>query len=598
MNMGGGRGRGEAIPKDYKFHFSTVRKLLALAKPYKWLFLLSFLCILVVNGAEVATPYITEIIIDRHLRLGFFGEGVNSITFWAIMYFVVSVLGGLGTIFQQRLVSRAGQGLLHNMRLTVFSHIQRMTLESLDRYTTGRLVTRVTNDIETLNEFYSDVLVNLLRDVFLLVFIAGSMLAMDAKLALVSFACLPLIVVTTFSVRNVMRRNFTRMKALIGEINGFFAENMAGMRIVQGFNRQINKMKEFRDLNQRYFKTTMIQVVVQSVLRPVIEVVNALAVALLLVYGYYRIAGGVLLVGVLYAFINYMKKFFNPISDLCEFYNTIQSALVSADRVYELLEDPAPLEDLEKGSHGGPVVGKVEFRNVWFAYIGEEWVLKDVSFTVNLGENVAFVGPTGAGKSTIINLISRFYIPQKGQILVDDVPLEDWKLGDLRRGIAVVLQDVVLFSGDISDNIRVNQKDMTDEEIWEALRYAMADDFVSGLQDGIHSTVTERGSTFSTGERQLLSFARAIAHKPSILVLDEATANIDSQTEALIQQSIENISEGRTAIFIAHRLSTIRNCDRIYVIDDKHIAESGTHDELMALKGLYYALHEVQFEEA
>ncbi len=597
MNMGGGRGRGEAIPKDYQFRFDTVRKLLKLAVPYKWLFFFSFLCILAVNAAEVATPYITEIIIDHHLSLGYFGEGLNSITFWAILYFLVSVVSAVGTVIQQRLVSRAGQGLLHNMRVTVFSHIQRMTLENLDKYSTGRLVTRVTNDIETLNEFYSDVLVNLLRDVFLLVFIAASMLAMDTKLALVSFACLPLIAVTTFSVRNVMRRNFTRMKALIGEINGFFAENMAGMRIVQAFNRQINKMKEFRALNQRYFRTTMIQVVVQSVLRPMIEVVNALAVALLIVYGYHRISGGVLLVGVLYAFINYMKKFFNPISDLCEFYNTIQSALVSADRIYELLEDPAPLEDLESGTHGGEVIGKVEFRNVWFAYVGEEWVLKDVSFTVNLGENVAFVGPTGAGKSTIINLISRFYIPQKGQILVDDVPLEDWKLGDLRRGIAVVLQDVVLFSGDISDNIRVNQTDMTDAEIREALRYAMAEDFVDGLEDGIHSPVTERGSTFSTGERQLLSFARAIAHKPSILVLDEATANIDSHTESLIQRSIENISQGRTAIFIAHRLSTIRNCDRIYVIDDKHIAESGTHDELMEKKGLYYALHEAQFED-
>ncbi len=575
---------------------SSIRRMAALTLPYWRPLLLCALLVLMVNGAELLKPYLLKVLIDDFLAGGQTPSGLHSPTGLSVAYFAVIVVGALSGLFQARLINRVGQSILHGLRVKIFSHIHHMTLTILDKFSTGRLITRATNDVETLNEFYSDVLINLFRDFFLLAGIVVVMLQMDANLALVGFTTVPLILLVTLTVKRFLKRNFTKMKALISRINGFFAENMAGMRIVQAFNRQKEKYDEFRELNRRYYKTTMMQVTMNSVLRPVMEVINSLTIALLILYGYNRISGGLLEIGVLYAFTTYIKQFFDPINDLAEKYNTIQSALVSADRIYELLDDPTPLEDLDAGSHGGAVRGQVEFRHVWFAYEDENWVLQDVSFTADIGDRIAFVGATGAGKTTIISLISRFYEPQRGEILVDGVPLSQWKLGDLRRGVSVVLQDVVLFSGTIADNIRVNA-DMGDEEVLDALRQSMALEFVMEQPNQLYTDVAERGTTFSAGERQLLSFARAIVHNPAILVLDEATANIDSATEQKIQASIENISQDRTMIFIAHRLSTIQNCRCIYVMNRGRIVESGCHEALLAQGGLYRKLYEAQFDE-
>jgi ATP-binding cassette subfamily B protein len=492
---------------------------------------------------------------------------------------------------QVRLVTVLSQSILNKLRIDTFKKILFMPMRSIDRHGTGRLITRATNDVETINEFYSDVFINLFRDVFLLIGIIISMLLMDFRLSLVAFTGVPLIVIITFSLKRVIKRNFKNMKTIIGQINGFFAENVAGMRIVQGFNRQMEKLKEFRDLNSAYFRTTKLQVLLNSFLRPTMEVINSAVIALLIAYGYNRMSGGLLEIGVLYAFTDYIKQFFNPINDLAEKYTTVQSALVSTDRIYEILDDN-DLEEPFEGKKGGEVVGELEFRNVWFAYEDENWVLKDVSFQVPAGKKAAFIGATGVGKSTIISLVSRYYNVQRGQILVDGVPVEDWKLRDLRRGVCTVLQDVFLFTGTVEENIDMSAG-LTQDEIKSALEKSCADEFIKEI-GGLSAPVTEQGLNFSTGQRQLFSFARAIAHNPSILVLDEATAHIDTHTETLVTQSLESISKGRTSIFIAHRLSTIRDCDIIFVLHDGAVAEQGTHEELLAANGLYTELIRAQ----
>ena len=569
-----------------------MKRLIAQLKPHTAALVLCAACVILANMAEIAKPAVMALAIDNHLVQSSVGSGLMGM---ALLYLGVAMVGALCGYGQAVLVSAICQRVLHTIRGEVFDHIQHMPLEALDRFGTGRLITRATNDVETLSEFYSDVLVNLFRDVVLLIGIIAAMLLMDWRLALVSFAALPLIALITILVRRKLRRNFVEMKRLIGMINAFFAENIAGMRIVQAFNRQKEKLREFRALNDDYFKTTVVQVVMHSFLRPAMDVVNSLAIALLVWYGCHRILGlgagtvaAGLEIGVLYAFTDYIKRFFEPINDLAEKYNTVQSALVSSERIDSLLSDPAQ-ELLENGNHGGEVQGKIEFRNVWFAYEEEDWVLRDISFVVQRGEKIALVGATGAGKSTIIQLISRLYEPQKGMILVDDVPLNDWKLADLRRGIAVVLQDVFLFAGTIADNIRIAE-DMDDEIIRNALDVSLAEPFVSKLPEGMETELGERGGTLSQGERQLLSFARAIARDPAILVLDEATASIDTQTEQQIQKSILRISADRTAIFIAHRLSTIVGCDAIYVLQNGKIVEHGTHETLVAFNGAYAAL--------
>ncbi len=604
MSQRGNDNRGNVRKLDKQQSRQAVRRLVTLTKPFWAVILICCLLGVLLNVADLVKPYIMKIAVDEFLTK-YAGQGsaavqaaaagknwfFNTLVGLGVTYFLVILIGAGSSYLQSILMTRVCQRILHELRLKVFDHIHRLPLRKLDAMGSGRLLTRATNDIEALDEFYGDVLLGLFKDVFLLAGIIVMMLNMNWRLALTAFAVVPLIAGVTIACRGALRRNFVKMKALIGQINGFIAESLSGIRVIQAFNREKEKYEELRTLNLAYRKTTMFQVFVNSFLRPVMEVLNSVGIVLVLIVGY-RLAGrevAPLEVGVLVAFNTYIKQFFEPINDLAEKYNTIQSSLVSAERIFTLLDDDSDLEPLEGEGYKGEMRGEVEFRNVWFAYVDEDWVLKDMSFHCNVGEKFAFVGATGAGKTTIISLLSRFYEPQKGEILIDGIPIQNWQLQALRSQIGVVLQDVFLFAGTVADNVRINAP-IDDSDIEKALEKSCAIEFVEALPGGMQHTVAERGATFSTGERQLLSFARAIAHDPKILVLDEATANIDSNTEALIQKSIQEISAGRTSIYIAHRLSTIRNCDQIYYLDRGTIVEHGTHDELMFEKGRYYEL--------
>jgi ATP-binding cassette subfamily B protein len=550
---------------------------------------LASVCILLVNGALLLKPYILKIVIDDFLTKHMAQKGLFSLTSMGILYFVVVALSGFFAIAQVNLINKAGQEIMRSLRSRVFKTIQLLPLWYLDRTSSGSLITRATNDVEALSELYTDVLLSLFQDVFLILGIIGAMFLMDARLALVSFCVIPVMFTVIFLLRTKIKRNFRIMKSLIGRINGFMAENISGMKLIQLFHGEKEKKKEFTKLNGEYFKITSFQVWMNSFLKPMSDVFQSLSVAILIWYGMGKIGNQTLEIGVLYAFTTYIKQFFTPISDLADNYTSIQSAFVSADRIFELLDQKNNLEDLDLGLGMEHMQGNIVFKDVWFSYNDKDWILKNISFTIEKGKTVAFVGQTGAGKTTIISLVSGFYKIQKGEILIDGVNINDIKKRDLRKNISVVLQDVFLFSETIGENVSLND-DIDDAVIEDAIEISYAKEFVDLLPEKVNEPVMERGSTLSAGQRQLLSFARAIAHSPSIIILDEATANIDTQTEVLIQKAIENVAKDRTTLIIAHRLSTIRNADKIIVLKQGEIIEMGNHAQLMEKDGYYKAM--------
>lgn len=570
-------------------------RLLPYLRPQLPLLFFSLLLVIIVNASVLVKPYILQIVIDNYLKAGALTTTLEPIVWLGLAYFAAVAIGSLLQIVQAMVVTRLGQNTLMHIRRDVFFHIMHLPMRFLDHYSSGRLITRATNDVETLNELFADVLVNLMRDLMLLVGIMVMMLVLDWQLALIAFVTTPLIVLVTLMVRKALRNNFVLLKSLIGRINGFFAENIAGMRLVQIFGREKAKQKEFDELNDAYCRSTLLQIKLNSLLRPLMEVINTLGIVILIAYATRGLIDSVLQIGVLYAFTTYIRQFFEPINDLAEKYATIQSAVVSADRIFELLDQQENQENLHDGVPVRDLRGRVEFRQVWFAYQGEDWVLRDVSLTIEPGQSAAIVGATGAGKTTIIALLLRFYDIQAGSILLDGQDIRTFRLRDLRRQIAIVLQEVFLFSGTIAENIRLGDDHIDDDQIALALKTAYADTFISNLSEQMQTPVTERGSTFSAGQRQLLSFARAIARQPAVFVLDEATANIDTETEQHIQQSIAEVTHQCTTIIIAHRLSTIRNCSKIIVLDHGQLVEMGTHEELLAGGGRYAHLYAAQF---
>ncbi|NGM81865.1 ABC transporter ATP-binding protein [Paenibacillus sp. 7124] len=564
-----------------------VKELLRLSAPYAAPLAIACLCVVIVNAAYLVQPLILQRVIDRFLIGHAVPRGLDSIGGMALLYLAVSAAGSVFSYIQALLVARSGQNLIHHLRVRVLSIIQLLPLSYLDRTLPGKLITRATNDTSEISDLYTDVVVMLIKDVLLLGGIVYVMLSLSLKLTLVSFIVIPLIVFLVVYIKNRIQKNFYHMKHFIGKINGFIAESISGMRVIQIFRAEKEKEEQFLELNGSYFTTTLTQVRLNSILKPASDLFQNLSIAILVWYGAGKIFGGSLQIGVLYAFTTYIKQFFAPISDLADKYTSIQSALVSTERISELFREQDRLEAPEEGLPMKRLDGTIEFKHVWFAYNDNDWVLKDVSFVIEKGQTAAFIGETGAGKTTIISLINGFYRVQKGEILIDGVNVNDIRLTELRRNVSVVLQDVFLFSGTIRDNITLGD-DIDDENLRNALRASCAETFVRELPGGINEPVTERGGSLSAGQRQLISFARALAHDPAIFVLDEATANIDTHTEKLIQRAVDNLARGRTTLIIAHRLSTVAGADIIIAMKNGRIAESGGSAELLK-RGGYYA---------
>ncbi len=509
-----------------------------------------------------------------------------------VIFFIVLFIGGLANYIQIYLSQYAGQLFMHTLRMRIFRKLQSLDLKFFDHNPVGRLVTRATNDVEAVNEAFTQVFARLLKDFLLFLGIVVIMISMNLRLALIAFTVIPLLIFMTVYFRLRAREIYRKVRVKLAKLNATLQENLSGIRIIKIFNKERDNLKDFDTVNEEYLKINLRQVLLMSFFRPSIEIISSLGIGLVLYYGGGAVLRSQVSLGVLVAFLSYVEMFFRPIRQLTESYTLLQSAMASSERIFLLLDEKAEIESWTRGIELKKVRGEIEFRNVWFRY-DKDWVLKDVSFRVAPGEKVAIVGPTGAGKTSIISLISRLYENEKGSILIDGIDIRRIKLSSLRSQIGVVPQDVFLFSGDIKSNIRLGLN-LEDEKVREIASYINADRFIDRFPLKYNENVAERGVTFSSGERQLLSFARALAFDPKILILDEATASIDTETERLIQDGLQKLLLGRTAIIIAHRLSTIKEVDRIYVISQGEIKEIGTHEQLIKKQGIYYELYRLQ----
>jgi ATP-binding cassette subfamily B multidrug efflux pump len=515
-----------------------------------------------------------------------------------VLFLLTVSAAALLSYLQSNLLQYTGQRIIFNIRELLFKHLSRMSMSYFDRNPVGRLVVRVTQDTEALNQLYSQVVVNLIKDVITLIGIILIMMQMSMKLALLSFAVIPVLAVLTFWFRRVMREAQRTNRVILSRLNSFLAENLSGIRITQLFIREKRQWEQFDHHNSSYYRAGMRSTTINSIFQPAIGFLGNIAIALLLWYGGASVIEGSITFGVVYAFTHYVRQFFQPLLSLAEKYNQIQTAMVGAERIFEMLDEKPSIVDAAQTRSLPPQVrGEITFDHVWFAYNEEEWVLKDVSFTIQPGQTVAFVGATGAGKSSIIQLINRFYDIQKGSIRLDGIDIREIPMDELRRCISIVQQDVFLFTGDISSNIRLNNTEITEEQVVDAAKMVHMDEFIRSMPQGYRTPLGERGINLSLGQRQLLSFARAIAFRPQILILDEATSNIDTETEIVVQDALHSISAGRTTMIVAHRLSTIQHADQIIVMHKGKVREIGNHYQLLAQRGYYYRLYELQYKE-
>lgn len=569
---------------------SSTMRLIAYMKPYAHWVIFALLLVLGLTAFDLYRPMLVGDAIDTFGANGDYDVIIAT----AIKYAVVLALSFAFNIAQTWILQKTGQNIILQMRKDLYRHIQSLGSRYFDITPVGKLVTRVTNDVEALNEMYSGILVQLFRNIVKIVGLAGVMLVLDVRLAAISFVLMPLVIGLTVLCQKIARKIYRLYRTRLTDINTFLSEHLSGMKIIQIFGRQERKFEEFHDKNTKLYKAFYREMLMYAVFRPLIYILSILSLMIVLWFGSRNVFDEIISVGTLYIFSNYIRSFFDPIQELAEQFSTLQSSIASAEKIFTVMDEDEFIPEVENPKQPDKITGKIEFDHVWFAYDGENYVLKDVSFVINPGEKVAFVGATGAGKSSILNLIGRYYDIQKGHIYIDGIDIRQFSKKQLRSAIGQMQQDVFIFEGDVAYNIRLNDNDITDEQVKEAAEYVNASHFIEKLPQGYHEPVTERGATFSAGERQLLSFARTLAHNPSILVMDEATANIDTETEILIQEALEKLMDGRTTIMVAHRLSTIQHADCIMVMHKGRICERGTHRELLEQDGIYRKLYELQ----
>src|SRR5215470_4422899 len=596
----------EALGKAYDSRL--MRRLLRYMAPYKWWVVLALGLVTVVTPLELAPPLLFQKAID-----GYFVPAMNRTivesTAWrgiltiSSVYLLVLLFDFLAQYAQIRIMQRVGQQTMYDMRRGIFAYLQRLPMSYFDRNPVGRLVTRVTTDVDALNDLFAAGVVTMINDLFLLAVLAGLLIQKDWRLGLETLSVLPLILIVTFVFRHYVREANRKIRTAIARINAFLQEYISGMSVVQLFNRERKAVAEFELRNKDNMLAWRDAILAYALFYPAVEFLSFATIALIFWAGGNRILHGGLTLGVLTAFTMYAQRFFRPIQDLSEKFNILQSAMAASERIFKLLDEPLTIQSAEDCRRLEAARGEIEFRNVWFSYRNvenpgdEDWVLRDVSFRIAPGQTFAIVGHTGAGKTTLISLLLRFYDIQRGQILLDGVDIRLLDLQDLRRHFGIVLQDPFLFTGTIESNIRLGTPGIRREDVERAIEKIGLGDFVSDLPEGTATAVNERGSTLSVGQRQLINFARALAHNPRFLILDEATSSVDTKTELLFREALDKLLSGRTALVIAHRLSTIQYADRILVFHKGRLREQGAHQELLALRGIYYRLYQLQYKE-